>query len=1338
MRVAYSILAFVLLFAVRPAVAQTWTFTQFVYAGDSLSAFALGPDAKVYGLLDPASKRDRLYLLSGAGGAELQPHLTPTTYTRPFPDYQPSGMLRSWPRDRDRVLLGRTGDVGDDTKLSQIVEVAICEPSGPVFPVSEITGGALPANFFRRVFARGGTDRMVAVSVDLTGAGRMRVLDIATGTPASAFLAAGGLAYTLVMGDVYETGESAYVVAGPNAGVEVRYFYADGAPGSAERPRGYVSQLASSTGSVELSKFQPQALSLAGRGRAVVFGTETGSQQVFRWDLELDRTSPSYGPQSNRATATGFVGADESLVGLESTVDHTTGAVYLAYGARRSSGATEVVVREVFWREAGGREVARLSIPGLAAVYHVETSNGELLVAARLQDGTTRLIRGAFPQNTLPRVSFPAALSDEVCFGESLPITVDYTGVAPGTALSYSFGCGPMQALDRRMSTPQALIVNCELAPGQCEDRELILSATSARDTVELQRSRMKVCGTIVRRDTLVRCGAAGFSTLPRPEFYKDTIAVSADCAETRLISYFTPQTYDQHFVMPCDTAGFSLKYGKVIRYLSDNYVYDDKGSPEGCPLTRRLLAVDNASLTFEISPDTLPLYEPVTIPDLGLPDVVYSWKWNTGQSTGRTVTPRLTGYYTARATRGICTFSTTLIADDGYRALGPELQGAPTPAEAPSLCGTAAFSATTRYVTAGDSEATCAGTSPTESRYYSFRSDASGALSFDVTHGGCSPERQDFIISLYRARVPSPARLSDLEGVGCTYTRRLGQPERATFGDLEPGALYFLRVATNARARLWSGCAFSLTNISGVAAGPGATPPPPTVAAPGGGPLVLADDCTVALAVDFDPALTDAVEVWIAGASHVVRAPGIARIPVRPHPDNHHSKCSTLAVTAFAIAGCGRSAAAPQTLSLRVCRPDVVQVRDTLCPREPRYVEGAPYYRGNVRVASRLACEPDTIVELVERDLLVLVNYDDRCVGDTLRPWIRRLSYEDTSKFSYVWSYEGVTGAAPVVGRNVIATQPGVYLLTTTDDRGCEMLAQRTVIDCDAPEVTTNGLTVKVWLPGGVVYDSVHWYVAGERVARGPGPNLRRYVLRGGDTLVYTLAQAGTYAIEATGWRGGVAVKTYETSVTVKVSNAPDLTAGKLRLEVYPNPVQTELTYRLSGARVAAGEPLGATAVDQLGRVVWRGTTAGGRNAVLPVGDWPAGTYYLRVRGANGVAQAMFVKRQPRRSSPPCLSSKSAGASSKTTPSARPSCAPSRPAAAAASCSCTAAATWPRTSVASSVLSPVWWTGAASPAPTTCAWPPWCTPGGSTSASSPNCTPPAGPPSGSAAPTAI
>lgn len=119
-----------------------------------------------------------------------------------------------------------------------------------------------------------------------------------------------------------------------------------------------------------------------------------------------------------------------------------------------------------------------------------------------------------------------------------------------------------------------------------------------------------------------------------------------------------------------------------------------------------------------------------------------------------------------------------------------------------------------------------------------------------------------------------------------------------------------------------------------------------------------------------------------------------------------------------------------------------------------------------------------------------------------------------------------------------------------------------------------------------------------------------------------FTDAQAGQQA------QGQVAyyrLRQVDTNGTTSYSTVQALSfATTADISVAPNPASGQASLQLGTMPVGQYQ---VTALDVTGRAIYQASAQGGQAQALPVGQWPAGVYLIRVQGQSAVKTTRFVK---------------------------------------------------------------------------------------------------------------
>ena len=1239
--------------AVAPLRAQVFKVVDFPYAGDSLLAFAPGPAGDVYALLHPRYARDQLYLIRRGGGVVAQPHLRGAFETSPDTAILASDLaLATWPQDRRRVLTGRTGArPGNPLTARSGLETVVAGPSGRVTSSLEV---GYPYYFDYKSKAsliRGKGSELGYVFITYEDGWTLRRHLFPGGDSLASFYTSGGVSpYRTTDVDFSPTGiivNAYFDFISKNKFLE--FYPAAAPPAGVRRTKIATFGMLDSPGNNQITTLvQTRFVSPT---RVIAVGWAVAAQRLLSWNVDLARSPIS---ESNVGKALDFPAAGQDISSsLQVAEDFDAGLLYLAYVDESVPGRRTLTVRSLKFGSTTTEVVMAHSVSDVKTFRSFRFDAGNLLFQYEDNGGASRFIYAEPSSSTLPRVSFPTGVPAEACFGESLTVDTDYTGVGPGVVLAYNFGCGPVVAKRSEARTREVITVNCDLAPGTCASRTLSIYAVSHKDSILLNEYPIRICGAATVRDTVFKCGAPGFTTVGLPDTYRDSTSVSDDCSVTRLITVRTPSRYDAAYRVPCDTVGLAAKYDSIVRQFGETYGYDADGGPGGCPITRRLDLLDNAAIAFDLGVDTIEVGDSLTIPAFDYAGIEYAWENLPPGREFRDVGRGKRFYYATTyvatvTTPSGCRATDRVVVRDRYQDLGVRIDGSPGhfPAGAATdLCGVTAFHSD-NYVdrNRANQDVDCwidAGR-VTVGKWYSLRTDDSGELSFTMTAGQYRQNFQPIYLHLFEEIVQSSSvrenLLFDPNG-GCYayYYREIPQlpsiAREVNFDNLRPNTIYWLRVAASTNAGEASGMRYSFADIRGIAAPSAMTPPIPTVRlAPGESGVVDGDRCAVELDVRFDPTSADYVELYVADQAIRVDKPGIQTVSIPSLRAITSADCQSLSIRAVAVKGCSVSSNTPDSErpTVSICRPARVTLDTTICNDPSPFFNGIWYYsgrsdfnRGSVTAYSSSVCVPDTNLNFTAHPYTaVRINKDTaECERVTYRIVRERipLGYEN---YTYEWRNLDTDVAAESTTDVAVLTVPGRYRVTATYGDGCAFSEDFTVIDCTTPLVTTSGLTVKVWLPGGVRYDSIAWYVEGVRVGFAPG-GMVRYVRSGSDTLVYTLAAAGTYKIEALAYKDAAPPVRYTRTVTVTTSGVAAAGGKENDLRVFPNPTSGLLRYTIDG--LSAKREAELVIYNQVGAGVQVRT--GASEGELDVSALPSGAYTLVVQVEGAVRRARFVK---------------------------------------------------------------------------------------------------------------
>lgn len=564
--------------AMAPLRAQVFEAVSFPYDGDSLVAFAPGPAGDVYALLHPRFGRGQLYLIRRGGGVVAQPHLDGAFETSPDTAILARDLaLVTWPNDRRRVLTGRTGArPGNPLTTRSGLETVVAGPSGRVKTSLEVGfpywydvkgGGSL---------VRGRGSELGYVHISYIDGWTLRRHLFPGGDSLATFYASGGAnPYRSFDMDFSPDG----IIVNSVLDFVTKQVFLEFWPAAAPASGGRRTKIAAFGMRDTPDNYQFTTIVRArfvSPTRVVAVGWAPAVERLLSWNVDLARDPLS---ESGVGKALDFPAAGQDISSsLQVAEDFDAGLLYLAYIDESVPGRRTLTVRSLKFGSTTTEVVMAHSVSDVKTFRSFRFDAGNLLFQYEDNGGASRFIYAEPGSSILPRASFPTGVPAEACFGESLTVDTDYTGVGPGVLLAYTFGCGAVVAKRNDARSREVITVNCNSAAGTCASRTLSIYAVSHKDSILLNEYPIRICGAATARDTVFKCDAPGFTTVGLPDTYRDSTSVADDCSVTRLITVRTPSRYDAAYRAPCDTVGLAAKYDSIVRQFGETYGYDADG----------------------------------------------------------------------------------------------------------------------------------------------------------------------------------------------------------------------------------------------------------------------------------------------------------------------------------------------------------------------------------------------------------------------------------------------------------------------------------------------------------------------------------------------------------------------------------------------------------------------------------------------------------------------------------------------------------------------------------------------------------------------------------------
>jgi len=217
------------------------------------------------------------------------------------------------------------------------------------------------------------------------------------------------------------------------------------------------------------------------------------------------------------------------------------------------------------------------------------------------------------------------------------------------------------------------------------------------------------------------------------------------------------------------------------------------------------------------------------------------------------------------------------------------------------------------------------------------------------------------------------------------------------------------------------------------------------------------------------------------------------------------------------------------------------------------------------------------------------------------------------TEPYNYAWS----NGASTANLGNLAA---GVFILTVTDENGCQKIISQSLADPPALQITQDNVlppsqgqsngSISLTVTGGTGSKSYIWF--------------KNNVLFGSGSEDLTNAPMGNYRLEVTDANGCTAVFNYNLTETVGLDDPNEV----FYAEVFPNPASESATLA-----VAFPEPrtLQLSLADATGRTLhtWTVNHATEQHIPLDLKDLPCGMYHLRILAEDElVVRKIVVER--------------------------------------------------------------------------------------------------------------
>ena len=236
--------------------------------------------------------------------------------------------------------------------------------------------------------------------------------------------------------------------------------------------------------------------------------------------------------------------------------------------------------------------------------------------------------------------------------------------------------------------------------------------------------------------------------------------------------------------------------------------------------------------------------------------------------------------------------------------------------------------------------------------------------------------------------------------------------------------------------------------------------------------------------------------------------------------------------------------------------------------------------------------------------DLPAALTEQPTCAGD-----LGAASFDGPAGATYAWS-TGETGS------RIEQLSPGSYGLTVTEADGCQLLRDVSILPGDSSEVSpiTRGGNDNLLLVSGGGFANFTWLYEGQVVQNGPD-----------STYAASGAQDGSYRVVGTTAAGC----TDTSEVFVLVVGSVAAARGAFDLALVPNPARGQVRVRVGAVRGEAKLDVFASdgrEVTAMRRVL--APSAAGHSLTLDLAGLPAGTYAVRLTGADGAAVRMLTVR--------------------------------------------------------------------------------------------------------------
>ncbi len=233
--------------------------------------------------------------------------------------------------------------------------------------------------------------------------------------------------------------------------------------------------------------------------RVVAVGWAAAAQRLLSWNVDWARQSSSESDVGEGPGLSGGRSGYKFFVACRSRRTLTPG-LYLAYIDASVPGRRTLTVRSLKFGSTTTEVVMAHSASDVKTFRSFRFDAGNRFLSTKTTVAPADSSTQSRALRSSPGASFPTGVPAEACFGESLTVDTDYTGVGPGVLLAYNFGCGAVVAKRNDARSREVITVNCNSAAGTCASRTLSIYAVSHKDSIFLNEYPIRICGAATAR----------------------------------------------------------------------------------------------------------------------------------------------------------------------------------------------------------------------------------------------------------------------------------------------------------------------------------------------------------------------------------------------------------------------------------------------------------------------------------------------------------------------------------------------------------------------------------------------------------------------------------------------------------------------------------------------------------------------------------------------------------------------------------------------------------------------------------------------------------------------